>query len=102
VFVLAFILLLVAVLLVIAALFGGGDGTTIDVGSFNINTSASAVFFAGMVTLLLVVLSLSLFRRGARRAAARRAERKRVGELSHELDTYKRGERDDSPRNDER
>ena len=68
-FVAALILLIVAVLLVIAALFGGGDSTTIDLGSFNINGPASMVFFAGMVTLLLFVLSLCMFRSGASRAA---------------------------------
>ena len=58
VFVAALIVLIVAVLLVIAALFGGGDATTIDMGSFNVNGPASLVFFAGMGTLLLLVLSL--------------------------------------------
>ena len=93
-FVLALIILLVAVLLVIAALFGGNDSTTIDMGSFNVDGPASMVFFAGMVTLLLFVLALLLFRTATKRAAARRADRRRVSELSSELDEYKREKRD--------
>ena len=90
----AFIVLLVAVLLVIAALFGGGDTTTLDLGSFNLVTNATMVFFLGMATLLLFVLSIGMLRVGARRASARRADRRKVGELSQKLDAYKREERD--------
>ena len=93
-FVAALLVLLVAVLLVIAALFGGGDATTIDLGAFNLETSAAMVFFLGMATLLLFVLSLGMFRSGAKRAGARRADRKKVSELSTKLDAYKRDERD--------
>ena len=93
-FVAALIVLIVAVLLVIAALFGGGDATTIDMGSFNVNGPASMVFFSGMATLLLFVLALLMFRSAAKRAAARRADRKKVSELSTKLDEYKREERD--------
>ena len=74
VFVAALIVLIVAVLLVIAALFGGSDATTIDMGAFNLNGPASLVFFAGMGTLLLFVLSLLMFR--SRRQAGRRPSRR--------------------------
>ena len=47
-----------------------------------------------MGTLLLFVLSLLMFRSAAKRAAARRADRKRVSELSSKLDEYKREERE--------
>jgi uncharacterized integral membrane protein len=94
VFVAALLVLIVAVLLVIAALFGGADSTFIDIGSAKIEMPATIVFFLGMATLLLIVLSLGLFRSGAKRAAARRADRKRVSELSNKLDEYKREERD--------
>ena len=94
-FVAALIVLIVAVLLVIAALFGGSDSTAIDMGAFEVEGPASLVFFAGMATLLLFVLSLGMFRSGAKRAAARRADRKKVSELSSKLDEYKREERDD-------
>ena len=92
-FVAALIVFIVAVLLVIAALFGGNASTTLDMGSFDVEGPASMVFFSGMGTLLLFFLSLGMFRSGAKRAAARRADRKRVSELSNKLDAYKREER---------
>jgi hypothetical protein len=94
VFVAALLVLIVAVLLIIAALFGGGGDATLDLGSFNLETNAMMIFFLGMGTLLLIVLSLGMFRSGAKRAAARRADRKRVSELSNKLDEYKREEHD--------
>jgi membrane protein implicated in regulation of membrane protease activity len=94
VFVAALIVLIIAVLLVIAALFGGSDATTVDLGAFNLEANAMVVFFLGMGTLLLFFLSLGMFRSGAKRAAARRADRKKVSELSNKLDAYKRDERD--------
>ena len=100
-FVAALIVLIIAVLLVIAAVFGGSDATSIDMGAFEVEGPASLVFFAGMGTLLLFVLSLGLFRSAARRAAARRADRKKVSELSTKLDAYKRDEREAGPHRDE-
>ena len=75
-FVAALIVLIIAVLLVIAALFGGADSTSIDMGAFEVEGPASLVFFAGMGTLLLFVLSLGMFRsaRQARRGPARGPE----------------------------
>ncbi len=93
-FVAALIVLIIAVLLVVAALFGGNDPTTVDLGAFNLEANATAVFFLGMVTLLLFVLSLGMFRGAAKRASARRSDRKQVSELSTKLDEYKREERD--------
>jgi hypothetical protein len=64
---------------------------------------ATVVFFLGMATLLLFVMSLGMFRSAAKRAAARRADRKKVSELSNKLDAYKRDEResnDDIQRDD--
>jgi hypothetical protein len=90
--VVALLLLIVVVLLVLAAVFGGTDPTTIDFGSFNVNLSAAGVFFLGAGTLLALVVSLGLFRTAARRARARRADRRRVSELSQKLDEYKRDE----------
>jgi hypothetical protein len=101
VFVAALIILLIAVLLVIAAVFGGADPTSIDMGAFVVKGPASLVFFAGMGTLLLFVLSLGLFRSAARRAAARRADRRKVSELSTRLDAYKRDERESGRHHDE-
>ena len=93
-FVAALIVLIIAVLLVIAALFGGGGSATIDLGAFNLETNVAMVFFLGMATLLLFVLALGMFRSGTKRASARRADRKKVSELSTKLDAYKREERD--------
>jgi hypothetical protein len=90
----ALVLLIVGVLLAIAVLFGGGDPTTVDLGAFNVNGPVSLFFFSGAGALLLIVLSLLLFRSAARRASARRADRKKVSELSEKLDEYKRDERD--------
>ena len=103
-FVAALIVLIIAVLLVVAALFGGGDKTFIDVGTANFELPASMVFFLGMGTLLLFVLSIGMFRSGTKRAAARRADRKKVSELSNKLDAYKRDERstNDDPDRDQR
>lgn len=89
-FVAALIVLIIAVLLVIAALFGGADPTFIDFGAGTAKMPASFVFFLGMATLLLIVLSLGMFRSAAKRASSRRADRKKVGELSTQLDEYKR------------
>ena len=100
-FVAALIVLIIAVLLVIAALFGGTDSTSIDMGAFEVEGPASLVFFAGMATLLLFVLSLGMFRSAAKRAGARRADRKKVSELSTKLDAYKRDEREAGPHRDE-
>jgi uncharacterized integral membrane protein len=96
VFVAALIVLIIAVLLVIAALFGGNDPTTVDLGAFNLEANATVVFFLGMATLLLFVMSLGMFRSAAKRASARRADRKKVSELSTKLDEYKRDERENN------
>lgn len=101
-FVAALLVLIIAVLLVIAVLFGGNDTTVIDMGAFDVNGSASLVFFAGMGTLLLFVLSLGMFRSATKRASARRADKKKVSELSNKLDAYKRDERDDDTQRDDR
>jgi hypothetical protein len=94
VLVVALLLLIVAALLIIAAVFGGGSSATMDLGSFNLEANVATMFFLGMGTLLLIVLSLMLLRTAARRAAARRADRRKVSELSDKLDEYKREERD--------
>jgi hypothetical protein len=93
VFVAALIVLIIAVLLVVAALFGGSDPVTVDLGAFSLEANATVVFFLGMGTLLLFVLGIGMFRSGTKRASARRADRKKVSELSNKLDAYKRDER---------
>ncbi len=93
-FVAALLVLLLAVLLVVAALFGGSDPTTVDLGDFTLEATAMVVFFLGMATLLLFVLSLGMLRSATRRSTARRADRRKVSELSSKLDAYQRDERD--------
>lgn len=88
----AFLILVIAVLIVVAAVVGGNDRTEVDLGAFVLETTASVVFFLGMATLLLIVLSLAMFRMGAKRAKARREDKKKVSELSSRLDAYKREE----------
>ena len=100
-FVAALIVLIIAVLLVIAALFGGATPPPSTWVPSSVEGPASLVFFAGMATLLLFVLSLGMFRSAAKRAAARRADRKKVSELSDKLDAYKRDEREAGPHRDE-
>ena len=102
-FVAALIILIIAVLLTVAALFGGSDPTEVDLGAFNLEANAAVVFFLGMATLLLFVLSLAMFRVATKRAGARRADRRKVSELSTKLDEYKREERtsDHDTRRDE-
>lgn len=88
----AFLILVIAVLIVVAAVLGGNDLTQVDLGAFVLEATASVVFFLGMATLLLLVLSLAMFRSGAKRAKARREDKKKVSELSSRLDAYKREE----------
>lgn len=84
----ALILLLAAAILLIIGLFGGGGEATLDLGPFNLETSPTVVFFLGMLTLLLFVAALMLFRSAGRRANERRKERKQFSELSEKLDKY--------------
>ncbi|MDQ6933787.1 MAG: hypothetical protein M3130_00545 [Actinomycetota bacterium] len=91
----ALIVLLIAVLAVLTGIFGGSSPATFDLGSFTVKTNATAVFFLGMATLLLVVLGLAMLRAGVRRANARRRDRKKISELSTKLDTYQ--QRDTGP-----
>ncbi len=91
----ALIVLLIAVLAVLAGIFGGSSPATFHLGSFTVKTNATAVFFLGMATLLLLVLGLAMLRAGVRRANARRRDRKKISELSTKLDTYR--QRDTGP-----
>lgn len=93
-FVAALIILLVGVLLLVAAVLGGGASATLDLGVFKLDTNAAGVFFLGMATLLLLGLGVAMLRIAARRARARRGERRQLGELSDKLDAYRREDRD--------
>lgn len=104
-FVVALIFLLLAILLLFAGLFGGTGSAHLNLGSFSLHTNATVIFFLGMATLLLFVLSLVMIRTAGRRARERRRDRKKVGELSEKLEEYKQrsstGEAEGSGRHSE-
>lgn len=86
----ALLLLLVALVLAVVGILGGGDAATLDMGPIDLETNATVVFLLGMVTLLMFVASLVMFRSAGRRAAARRRDRKKVSELSEKLELLER------------
>lgn len=85
----ALIVLILATLLLLAALFGGNSNAYLDLGLFDIDATSSVVFFLGMVTLLLFVIGIGMLRLGMKRASAHRKDRKKVSELSQKLDQFK-------------
>lgn len=87
----AFIVLLIAILAVLAAIFGGHAPASLDLGPIgHFNSDTTAMFFLGMATLLVLVLGLAMLRVGLRRARRRHRDRRRLGELSTKLDKYER------------
>lgn len=71
---LGFLILVFVVLVVLVALFRGGDTVRIDVNAFTIESTVGQVFAAGALTLLLLVIGIWMMRRGLQRSRARRAE----------------------------
>ena len=67
------ILLLVAVVVLIVLVRGGGPAS-IDLNTFEIETTVMWVFLAGALTLLLTVLGLVLLTRGLKKMRRRRSE----------------------------
>lgn len=96
-FVAALIVLVIAVLLLLAGIFGGDGKAVLDLGLLRIDANSTAVFFAGMVCLLLFVLGLGMIRSAGRRASSRRKDRKKVSQLSQQLDEYKRENTEEKP-----
>jgi uncharacterized membrane protein YciS (DUF1049 family) len=72
--VLALILLAIAIFLVVVAFSGRGDQVDIDVFDFNIDTTVTEVFIAGVVTGIIALASLVLLRVSLRRSWQRRRE----------------------------
>lgn len=71
------LLILVAVLLLVAVLFGGsGQEVTLDLGLFDVTTSTLGVFLIGAATVLVFVSGLELLRSGLRRTIRKRRELK--------------------------
>jgi hypothetical protein len=71
------ILLLLSVLLLLGAVFGGSDGEIqLDLGIVEISMSVLSVFLVGAASVLLFVCGLELLRSGTRRSLRRRRELK--------------------------
>jgi len=71
------ILLLLSVLLLLGAVFGGSDGEVqLDVGIVEVSMSPLSVFLVGAASVLLFVCGLELLRSGTRRSLRRRRELK--------------------------
>lgn len=71
------ILLLISVLLLLGAIFGGSDGEVqLDLGLVEISMSVLSVFLVGAASVLLFVCGLELLRSGTRRSLRRRRELK--------------------------
>lgn len=73
--VLGLVLVVIAVVVVLAAVFGGNSAqTTLDLGVVDIDITALGVFLVGGATLLVFAAGLALIRVGTRRGLARRKE----------------------------
>lgn len=85
---LGIILIAIASVALLVALFGGSPDTVIyDLGPINVETSALAVFLFGAATVLVFVMGLEMIRSGVRRGNRRRKERKELNRLSKKLET---------------
>ena len=71
------ILLLISVLLLLGAIFGGSEGDVqLDLGVVQMSMSVLSVFLVGAASVLLFVCGLELLRSGTRRSLRRRRELK--------------------------
>jgi hypothetical protein len=96
------ILVIIAVLLFLAGLFGGsGETVTLDLGVFKADMPPAALFLLGIGAMLILVIGLGAMRVGARRAKGHRQDRKRLDELSRQVDANKQ-ERQSEPATDVR
>lgn len=77
---LGFLILVGVVLVITAVVFRGGDSVRIDLEWFTINADAWAVFAAGAITLVLLLIGLWLLRSGLKRSRRRRAEMRTLRE----------------------
>lgn len=96
------VLVIIAVLLFLAGLFGGsGETVRLDLGVFNLDMPPAALFLLGIVAMLILFIGLGAMRLGARRARSHRKDRKKVDELSRKLDAA-HTERDNAIRDEDR
>lgn len=80
--VLGLLLVLLAGVAIVAALFGGpGQPSTFDLGSFQLETTALGTFLLGAATVLVLAVGIGLIRVGAGRARRHRQERRELSRL---------------------
>lgn len=81
------ILIVIATLTLLAALFGGStQQIEFDLGPIGLDMTPTIVFLLGAATVLLFVMGLELVRSGARRARRRRRDSKELDRLSAKLE----------------
>lgn len=74
--VLGLLLVVAAGVLTVGAIYDAGETATVEILGQTLTTTAAGVFIAGLVTMLLFLVGLSLMSRSVRRANRRRVERK--------------------------
>jgi ABC-type Fe3+ transport system permease subunit len=85
--VLGLLLILIALGVLLALLFGGADDRAdYVVGGLELEVSTMTVFLLGGATVLVFVVGLSMVRSGSRRAAKRRKDQKELDRLSAKLE----------------
>lgn len=81
------ILVVLATLLLLAALFGGSDEQIqFDLGPIGLDMTPMVVFLLGAATVLVFVMGLELIRSGVRRARRRRKDTKELNRLTEKLE----------------
>lgn len=81
------ILVVLATLLLLAALFGGSDEQIqFDLGPIGLDMTPMVVFLLGAATVLVFVMGLELIRSGVRRARRRRKDTKELNRLNEKLE----------------
>ena len=88
------LLIIIAGLLIAAGVLGGAGAATLTVGTYSINMTSAGVVLLGVGSAVILWLGFATMRGGFRRASARRAEQKRLNDLSRELDAVKRENHD--------
>jgi hypothetical protein len=87
---------LVLIALGVLAIVGGVTTTSGNAGFLGFDDiSATAIFFVGLGSGVAVLLGLAVIRSATRRSMAQRRERKRLGQLSDQLDQVDRERRHD-------
>ncbi len=80
------LILLAAAVMILVIAAGANDPATLTLGNVRWDTSAVALFLAGVLAMLVLIVGLDLLRSGMRRARQRRRDAKKLGELSAKLE----------------